>query len=150
MEESGIPLLDQSGTSMMAAPAVEPEPAAAAVTPSPEPQLEPAAESRIPMNDSFVSIEDSQAPGTPDVAPADSSILDPHPPHEPSFHGEVVEFGADVFPLKEAAEVPKAIDDALRPMGSHVDDVHVAAPKPAKRAKRSGSTSKQSRRKPKR
>jgi pSer/pThr/pTyr-binding forkhead associated (FHA) protein len=152
MEDSGIPLLDQSGTSMMAEPVVEPvaEPEPAAASPSPEPQLEAAGESRIPMHDSLVSIEDSRAPGTPDVAPVDSSILEPHPPHESSFHGEVVEFGADVFPLKADAEAPKPIDDALRPMGSHVDDVHLTAPKPAKRAKRSGSAPKKSRRKPKR
>jgi pSer/pThr/pTyr-binding forkhead associated (FHA) protein len=147
MEESGIPLLDQSGTSVMAEPVFEPEPAA--MQPPAEARLE--AESRIPLHDSLVSIEDSQAAGTPDVGPLDSNILEPHPAPEPSFHGEVVEFGVDVIPINTvAAEAPEPVDDARRPMGSHVDDVHLPLPKPAKRAKRSNSSPKKSRRKPKR
>ena len=64
---------------------------------------------------------------------------------------EVVEFDGNVIPINGvAAQAPEPVDDSRRPMGSHVDDVHLMMPKPKKRAERSSTSPKKSRRKPKR
>jgi hypothetical protein len=144
LDESRIPLLDESQTPTASAPPSAPSVAAPAVSPNVEPKLD-ASESHLGMNDSFVSIEDSQAPGTPDAGPHDSNVLEPPPSHESSFHGEVVEYAGAVF---AAHPEPVAMEDAvinpppapepkdavlksspfdhLTPLGSHADDVHAA------------------------
>jgi pSer/pThr/pTyr-binding forkhead associated (FHA) protein len=139
LDESRIPLLDESVASVVAEEVLaqaEPAPVKSDTPP------ERSGESRIAMHDSIVSLEDSQAPGTPDVGSYDSNILEPPPPHEPSFHGEVVEFAGDVFPIKEPARLPLSasalhgnglIDDKPMPMASHVDDEQPAVSKPAKK-----------------